>query len=362
VTSARAATGDSPGEATGLPIRQPTRHTETVGFTTEDGLDLHLVHIVGKVPATKGPILLVHGAGVRASIFQPPTETTLVDALIDDGYDVWLENWRASIDVVPTAWTLDEAALYDHPAAVQTVLEATGTADLKAIVHCQGSTSFVMAAVAGLLPEVTTIVSNAVSLHPVIPRFSRFKIRWIAPIIRRLTPVLNPGWGLKAPNLMAKLLVGFVRLTHRECDRNVCRMVSFTYGTGFPALWSHHQLNDETHRWVDHEFGVVPFTFFSQMARCVARGHLVSVSGLRELPESFVATPPRSDARFVFLAGTDNHCFLPESQVRTFAFFEQHDPGRHTLHLLDGYGHLDVFMGKNAGRDIFPLILNELDR
>jgi hypothetical protein len=26
------------------------------------------------------------------------------------------------------------------------------------------------------------------------------------------------------------------------------------------------------------------------------------------------------------------------------------------------YGHQDVFMGKNAHRDVFPLILNELER
>jgi len=27
---------------------------------------------------------------------------------------------------------------------------------------------------------------------------------------------------------------------------------------------------------------------------------------------------------------------------------------------LPGYSHLDVFMGKNAARDVFPLMLKEL--
>ena len=40
---------------------------------------------------------------------------------------------------------------------------------MKAVIHCQGSTSFTMSAVAGLVPEVKTIVTNAVSLHPVVP-------------------------------------------------------------------------------------------------------------------------------------------------------------------------------------------------
>lgn len=83
------------------------------------------------------------------------------------GAYVWLENWRASINFDKNPWTLDQAAAYDHPAAVETVVEATGSEQVKAVIHCQGSTSFTMSAVAGLIPQVTTIVTNAVSLHPI---------------------------------------------------------------------------------------------------------------------------------------------------------------------------------------------------
>jgi hypothetical protein len=333
--------------------------TTVVPFEAGDGRPLDLLHVTGRHPPVRGPVLLVHGAGVRADIFRPPG-TTVVDALVAGGWDVWLENWRASIDHVPCGWTLDQAAVHDHPRAVRTVLDRTGADTLQALVHCQGSTSFTMAAVAGLLPEVTSVVSNAVSLHPVIPRFSRFKIERMAPLVARLTPYMSPAWGLHAPNALAKAMVGFVRLAHHECDNTVCRMVSFTYGTGFPALWSHENLDDETHWWIRREFAAVPFTFFAQMARCVDRGHLVSVDGLPELPESFVAQPPKTDARFVFLAGVDNRCFLPESQQRSFAFFDGVQPNRHALHLLPGYGHLDVFLGRRAARDVFPIILEEL--
>ena len=48
--------------------------------------------------------------------------------------------------------------------------------------HCQGSTSFAMSAAAGLLPEVSTIVSNAVSLHPRHPGDVGVKRRVAAPI------------------------------------------------------------------------------------------------------------------------------------------------------------------------------------
>src|SRR4029079_19635428 len=95
----------------------------------------------------RGPVLLVHGAGVRAEIFRPPLERTLVDALLDDGFDVWMINWRASIDLRPVAWTLDEAAAYDYPAVFRLILGRTGAQSLKAFVHCQGSTSFMISAI-----------------------------------------------------------------------------------------------------------------------------------------------------------------------------------------------------------------------
>jgi len=337
-------------------------NTTVVPFQAGDGRALNLVHVEGEREPTRGPVLLVHGAGVRANIFRAPVDTTLVDLLVDAGWDVWMENWRASVDVEPSPWTLDDAAVLDHPAAVRTVLDQTRADDLKAVVHCQGSTSFTMSAVAGLVPEVSTVVTNAVSLHPVIPPVSRVKMRVATPIMARLTPYLDPSWGLGPPNLVARALVALVRLTHHECDNTVCRMASFTYGTGFPCLWSHANLNDATHEWMKQEFAKVPLTFFAQMARSVVQGHLVPVGSRRELPESFVAQPPQTDARFVFLSGEDNRCFLPESQRRTYRFFEHHRPGHHALHVFPGYGHLDMFMGKQAAADVHPTILEELAR
>src|SRR5262245_43814004 len=94
----------------------------TVPFAAGDGMPLNLVHVRGDREPTRGPVLLVHGAGVRANLFRPPARPNLVDVLVENGYDVWLENWRASIDLPPNPWTLDQAARFDHPEAVKTVV------------------------------------------------------------------------------------------------------------------------------------------------------------------------------------------------------------------------------------------------
>jgi len=333
-----------------------------VPFTAVDGMPLNLIHVRGRNAPSRGPVLLVHGAGVRANLFRPPVDTTVVQALVAHGYDVWLENWRASIDFPANPWSLDKAALYDHPKAVETVVRETGSDKIKAVIHCQGSTSFMMSAVAGLVPQVTTIVSNAVALHPRIPSVTMTKFRLTLPLLGRLLDYLDPQWGIEAPTLLAKLITAFVRATHHECDNTVCRLVSFTYGVGFPTLWSHEKLNDATHEWIKHEFAKVPVRFFEQIYRCVKAGHLVAIDNLPGLPAEFGVRPPETDARFVFLAGELNRCFLFASQVETFDYFDRHRRNYHALHVLPGYGHLDVFIGKDSAREIFPLLISELDK
>ncbi len=333
-----------------------------IPFTAGDGFVCNLINVRGESAPHRGPVILVHGAGVRANIFRAPVDTTLVDALVAHGYDVWLENWRASIDLPPTDWTLDQAAVFDHPKAVETIVRETGSAQVKAVIHCQGSTSFMMSAVAGLLPQVSTIVTNAVSLHPVVPGLSKLKLRAAVPLVGLMTDHLNPQWGLHAPTTAARLVSAVVRLTHHECDNAVCKQVSFTYGSGFPALWRHEHLNDQTHEWLKQEFARVPMTFFRQITKCVGKGHLVSVERRPELPASFVAGPPKTTARIAFFAGARNRCFLPESQQRTFEYFAGHGKSEYSMHLLPTYGHLDVFMGKDAAREVFPTMLEELDK
>jgi hypothetical protein len=339
------------------------RHNrEVIPFRAADGFKLKLVHVWGDTPPTRGPVLLIHGAGVRSSIFEAPVETTVVDALVEHGYDVWLEDWRASIDHPPNRWTLDQAAVFDHPMAVREIVHQTGASEVKALTHCQGSTSFFMSAWAGLVPEVSVIVSNAVSLHTVIPTFSRFKIQVPLPVVAWFTDYLNPRWGIYAPTRIAKVIARVVEATHHECDNPVCHGVSFTYGSGFPALWSHAHLSEKTHEWLTGEFAHVPVTFFRQMARCVRRGSLVSVDRRSELPEDFERAEPRTDAVFALFAGDQNRCFLPVGQERTFDVLNQHHPGRHSFHRLENYGHLDVFMGNDAAKDVFPQMIAALDR
>lgn len=332
---------------------------DIIDFHARDGFPLNLWRSTGSSRA-KGPVLLVHGAGVRANIFNAPTEKNIIQALAEEGYDVWLENWRASIDLSPNEWDLDIVAENDHPAAVEKILEITGEKELKAIVHCQGSTSFMISVAKGLVPQVTTIVSNAVSYHPVVPKWSIFKLRFLVPVVGAVFDYLNPQWGLEAPDLKTKFLRKVVKWTHPENDTLVGKFVSFTYGSGFPALWLLQNLNEETKLWIQKEFAEVPLSFFKHIKGCVNEGVLKPNN--KRNHKTYLDGNFKPQARIALFAGRENLCFLPDSQQNTFGYLEKVDPGVHSLYILENYSHLDIFFGKNSHRDVFPLMLKELDK
>jgi hypothetical protein len=331
-------------------------------IAADDGVPLTLIRVQGPEQPTRGPVLLVHGAGMRAESFRPPATRSLVDVLLEDGWDVWMLNWRGSIDLAPLPWTLDDVARNDHPAAVRHIVEVTGASSIKAIAHCQGSTSLSMAVVAGLVPEIDLVVSNSVSLHPRVPGFAKVKLRMLRPMFQGREPFVDIAWGDGPERGMGRLTRSAVRLWHLECRSGSCNMASFALGSGHPALWSHSNLDSATHTWLGTEFGKIPLSLYTQIAKSERVGHLVAVRSVPGLPADYAEAAPRSTARFALFTGADNRAFLPASQKATYAVLEHHQPGRHSLHVIPGYGHADVFVGRRAHMEVFPRIMDELRR
>ncbi|MBA3328096.1 MAG: alpha/beta fold hydrolase [Solirubrobacterales bacterium] len=353
--------GYDPGDWHHLPGRDGLRR-RIVAFRADDGHPLTLHQINAYREPTRGPVLLAHGAGMRANAFyDPPVPRTIVDALVGEGYDVWSLNWRGSIDFPPHRWSLDRVARYDHPAAVRTILAETSRDELKAVVHCQGSSSFVMAAVAGLLEQVTHVVSTAVSLHPVVSRGARFKQLTVLPVSGMLSPYLDAQWGIRAPTPFAAATARYARLVRHECDDPVCKMLQFMYGSGPEVVWRHDNLEADTHAWVSREFGYAPFRLLRQVSRSARAGHIVPSERLEDLPASYVAQAPDTDARFTFMTGELNKLFLPKSQRLTYEHFDRFQPGRHSHAVVPGFSHLDLYFGSGAESATYPLILAGLE-
>jgi len=80
----------------------------------------------------------------------------------------------------------------------------TGRDDVRVLAHCLGSASFTIAVVAGLVPQVKTMVASAIGLHPVVPRLAQLKTAALMPGLRLTTPYLDAQWGIRAPTAYAK--------------------------------------------------------------------------------------------------------------------------------------------------------------
>ena len=185
------------------------------------------------------------------------------------------------------------------------------------------------------------------------------------PPTARVMGYLDPQWGeTGAPWVLPKLISGLVRVTHRECDNMVCKLASFTYGTGEPTLWRHENLNRDTDEWLRHEFADVPLSFFEQILSSVEAGHLVTADNHPGAAAVVRGRTPEDEGKVRVLRRLAQRAgfFEPESQLRTQAWFDSHDPGRHTATIIPDYGHLDIFMGARAANDVFPAIVSELER
>ena len=124
-------------------------------------------------------------------------------------------------------------------------------------------------------------------------------------------------------------------------------------------VYDHDRLNDATHRHLHEAFGVANMTTFKQITLALRTGHVVAADG----SDDYVTALENLALPITFLHGANNRLFLPEGSRLTYeALREANGPDLYTRHVIDGYAHMDLFIGKDAARDVYPVITDELDR
>jgi hypothetical protein len=363
------------------PLWQPPPAPEftRLPFTVPDldfSLNLHRLRRLDDdgqpVAPTLGPVLLVPGSGVRAEMYYgQPVGPSCAEYLLGLGYDVWVETWRASIDLPPNDYTLDHAAMHDHPQAVRKILsvcdaESPGQRpSLKAIVHCQGSISFMMAAVAGWIdPRVTHIVSSAVSLFIDVTESTWLKQRLAMPVVAGMFDGLDAQWGIRPITPRAGVFAALAKKMERPCGNPTCQVANYMYGSGWDVLFRHLDdagnpwVADAVHEWAGREVGYTPLSLIAQVAQSSRHGYIVpSPTPPPRTPPAYLADPPRTQAQITFIAGDHNNMFRWQGQHRAAHFFDESvGPGQTDFVVLPGFGHLDTFWARDAPAVSFPVI------
>jgi len=323
---------------------------------TKDNVRLRLTRYCG---GKKGPVLLTHGLGVSSTIFTTDTiETNLVEYLCANGYDCWLLDYRASIDlsISNTQFTGDDVARFDYPAAVQRVRELTDCDAIDVIAHCFGSTTFTMAMLNGLT-GVRSAVCSQVMAHVESPLLTQIKTGLHIPgMLEKLgfdtltsDAKQKQNWWEDAFDSALKLYPGDFR------DNNpVSRRITFLYG----SLYELNQLNSTTYNALHELFGVANISTFKHLALMVREGKVVTADGL----DTYLPNIKDLAIPITIIHGAENKCYLPRSTELTFNLMREENT--HTLynrHLIPGYGHIDCIFGKDAVRDVYPYILQHLE-
>jgi cholesterol oxidase len=339
-----------------LRVGAPTLHP----FKTSDGVELLLTRYQG---GDKGPVLLVHGAGVSSRIFSTDLpETNLLEFLYAHGYDVWLFDYRCSIELEASKQQSngDQVATIDHPEAVALVRQLTGAKTIQALVHCYGSNTFFMAMLAGL-EGVRSIACSQVAANLISPLPTRIKSGLHLPNllerlgINSLTAYVDSHEDWKSRIYDEVLRLNPLPETEQKCYSAVCHRITFMYS----LLYQHQQLNELIHDNLHELFGVGNIATFEHLALMVDKQQVVAHDG----QDVYMPHLDRLALPIRFVQGAENQCYLPASTKTTYDLLAARN-GEHfySRHVVPGYGHIDCIFGKDAARDVYPLFLEHLEQ
>jgi lysosomal acid lipase/cholesteryl ester hydrolase len=333
-------------------------------FNTADGLGLSMLrfrrHEGGEA------VMVIHGLTTSTDMFIMPEHDNLVSCLLDAGYDVWCLDYRMSnrhsYNLAYHRYNLDEIALFDFPPAVKLIREHVGDRPLHAIAHCLGSASFTMSLFGGAVEGIASLVANSVALTPRVPAWSRVKIA-MSPRLIELAgfQYVNPRWSEDPWLTPGKLLSKAVSFFHRECDVPSCHMLSLMWGTGWPALYSHENLDERTHLRAGDLYGATSMHYFRHVRKMIRANHTAvkydpGDRRLDSLPDDYFERAREVETPVLFTTGADNNVFR-DSNVECHRRLQKLGCTQHELEIFPGYGHQDVFMGKDVARDVFPRLL-----
>jgi cholesterol oxidase len=360
------------------PLRNPKTQEllvpEVYYFQTSDGLELRLMRYHC---GDKGPLLMVHGLGVSSLIFTVDTiDTNLVEFLAPHGYDMWLLDYRASVDLpyADKPYTADHVAAIDYPEAVEQVRRLTGKDTVQCLVHCYGATTFFMAmlhekARANAMRFVRSAAVSQIATHVRVgPIVETMSVLHVPNILEKVFGVESMT-ARTSPHLLDRALDDVLKFwpadadteAHRllliSQDKNpVSRRITFLYG----ALYELPQLNHDTY-WdgLGRMFGVAGIKSLQHLATMIRAGHSVTADG----QEAYLPHVKQLAIPIRIVHGAKNRCWLPVSTALTMDWLREHnDPGLYDRVVVPGYGHIDCIFGKNAARDVYPYWLEHLEK
>ncbi|GME39447.1 glucose-methanol-choline oxidoreductase [Neofusicoccum parvum] len=342
----------------------------TVTLTAKDGVQSTLMTWASTAPPSphspsRLPILMIPGASVDHTVFALPTiRTNAVDHLTSLGHTVHILTHRfCRTPICASGGTVYEARL-DVLAAL-THIRASTDSQIHLICHCMGAVSTSIGLLDGTIPAAWLAGLTCTQVFFAL-RFGRLNaLKAGAPLLpalyQKLTgsewfPMAGDGRAVQAAIDQA---LRFYPAEGRGevCSSSVCHRFSLTYG----RCWEHANLNRATHAGLEAFLGGVHMRMLRETMRMGVVGRVLDGEG-RDTVWTDEGLERLRGVPMLFVSGGENVVFDPEStQVSYDVLRRKFGPGLYKRRVIAGYGHLDTWMGKDAARDVYPVIGEHLE-
>jgi cholesterol oxidase len=91
----------------------------------------------------------------------------------------------------------------------------------------------------------------------------------------------------------------------------------------------------------------------------VRKGQIVDSHG----DDTYLPHIGRLAIPITLVTGGENNLFLPEGTARTLQTLSQaNDASLYQRVVFPNYAHMDLYIGRDSSRDVYPTIVGELDR
>ncbi len=304
---------------------------------TADGATVALHHHPGQGPA----VLLVHGIASNHRFWDLDADHSLAVWLAERGFDPWLldlrghGNARMGLDQHPqvSGWTVDDYGLFDVPAAVTRVQAITRQRRVAYVGHSMG----------GMVGAIYAASGGARDLASLVLVASPGAFSGDDDLIRMAKAGFDVG---------GTALLWFETGVAAEA---AAALGPLTPGQLQYRVYNPDNLDDDTEaallRTVVSPISRDEMQHFSRMMK---HGRFESADGERDWLQAFgeVETPTLG------IAGGADQIGRP-AWVRTLA---EATGGPSAFVEVPGYGHVDLGLGEAADEDVFPRILDWLQR
>jgi cholesterol oxidase len=216
--------------------------------------------------------------------------------------------------------------------------------------------SFLMAMLWGMT-GVRSAICSQVTVHPRMTWFHRLLVG-----VHTSQALQAIGYRTISPDAKRTFADGaldvLLRLTPTKrqdrCASAVCRWINTFYG---PTHY-HAQLNQSTHDDIGRLFGVADLDALDHIGLIVNKGKAVDHRG----GDVYLPHVDRLRIPILFLAGDQNRIFVPATSRHTYNWLvKANGPQLYKRTILHDYAHLDGFIGRDAARDVYPLMLEHLE-